>query len=68
MIFICKLHWNWLLCADGTFLACSFEDKQGECQRLSSKRFVKDPGELPESVIANTSTPAGSSSTGAGSS
>ncbi len=46
-----------VVCADGTFLTYNFEDKQGECQRLSSKRFVKDPGELPDSVIANNNAP-----------
>lgn len=47
-----------VVCADGTFLKYNFEDKQGECQRLSSNRFVKDPGEIPESAITNSSSPA----------
>ena len=46
-----------VVCADGTFLTYNFEDKQGECQRLSNKRFVKDPGELPDNVITNSTTP-----------
>lgn len=40
-----------VVCADGTFLTYNFTDKLGECQRLSSKRFVKDAGELPQSAI-----------------
>ena len=46
-----------VVCADGTFLTYNFEDKQGECQRLSNKRFVKDPGELPDNVITSNSVP-----------
>ena len=46
-----------VVCADGTFLTYNFEDKQGECQRLSNKRFVKDPGELPDGVVTNNSAP-----------
>jgi len=44
----------YVVCADGTFITYNFENKQGECVRLSSKRFVKDPGEIPENVITNT--------------
>jgi len=53
-----------VVCADGTFLVYSFEEKQQtECVRVSSKRFVKDPGELPDTVVSNTTAPLAAAST-----
>lgn len=52
-----------VVCADGSLIVYSFDEKQGECQRVSTKRFVKDPGELPDNVVTNSSMPLAAAST-----